>query len=182
MNRRSALLAGLAIVPLTRCTYTTTGGVTTATLNTAEVAAWGQAIVNAAGLLLAIPGVSALTAPYSSVVSAALTAASSDLTAFATASGGAVTVTFNGTSAGAAVSSLLADGQSLYSTFQTALGSQLGSLGATVGTYVSALQTVVSLLSAAVTTAQGLAAATIAPLPMTEAQALNVLHVKTSIP
>jgi hypothetical protein len=179
MHRRTILRA-TALAPvaagLAACTATTSGGITTATINVAQVNSYGQAVLNAVALLTSAPGVSALIGPYASVITLAVTMAKADLQAFDTAAGGSLTVSFSTTSVSAAVQSLLTDAQTVFGDFQTAIGSQLGALGGAVTTYYNAFTTVVSLIQAVVSTAQGLASAPVTP--MTEAQALAALGVK----
>ena len=170
MNRstRRAVLVLLPAAALSACgliTTTTTNGVTTITVNVAQLNNWGQAILNA-GTMLAplIPGVGP-------AVMAILNLVSSDLAAVNKTAGGSVSLTFDSTSVPAALTSLLADGQKLIGTVSPALPAAASSVATEAQTVVNALQTVVSVLAATLGSV-----AAVKPV-MTEAQALQVLGV-----
>ena len=169
--RTSALGSVAALAACGVVSSTTSNGVTTITVNVAQVAAWGAAIKNGAALIAGLPGVAGT--PQGAVVMAIVAVVTADLAAFSTAAGGSVSLTFNSTSVPAAVSSLLTDGKTLLTDAQGALGNVGATVLATAQTYVAAVQTIVALFEAALgSTAVGAAAP-----KMTEAQALTVLGV-----
>ena len=115
-TRRIALLSAASLLALAGCsavTSTTTNGVTTITVNVADIDDWAEAFLNAAGLILALPGIAA--GPTGIAITAVLAVIKADLAAFNAASGGNVTLTFNSTSVPAAIQSVLTDGQTLLS-------------------------------------------------------------------
>jgi hypothetical protein len=172
-TRRIALLSAASLLALAGCsavTSTTTNGVTTITVNVADVDAWGQAFLNASGLILALPGIAAL--PVGAAISAVLAVIKTDLAAFDTASGGNVTLTFNATSVPAAIQSVLADGKTLLSDAAGVPGAVTATVQATASEYVQALETVVSTFAAAI------GQITAGASPMSLGQALSVLKVK----
>jgi hypothetical protein len=179
ITRRTALRGTVALSAaslLAACnavTTTTTGGVTTVTVNVAQLTAWGQAVVSGAQLIAGLPGIVGTAA--GATISAVATAAGIDLRAFAAAAGASQTLTFNNTSIPAAIQSLAADGQTLLIDAAGALGGVPAASLQTAQTYINAVQTIVVLLQAAIGTAP--AAATLAPR-MSETQALAVLGVK----
>ena len=162
--RTSALGSVAALAACGVVSSTTSNGVTTITVNVAQVAAWGAAIKNGAALIAGLPGIAGT--PQGAVVMAIVAVVTADLAAFSTAAGGSVSLTFNSTSVPAAVSSLLTDAQG-------ALGNVGATVLATAQTYVAAVQTIVALFESALgSTAVGASAP-----KMTEAQALTVLGV-----
>jgi hypothetical protein len=174
ITRRGALLSASAIIPaalLAGCgliTSNTTNGVTTITINVADLDNWGNAIVNAASLLAPFVG------PIGATILEVGTVAKADLTAADVAAGGSLSLSFNSTSAPAAVSSLLADGQKIVSTVGSAVTTgAVTQLVAEAQTYLTAAETIVSVFSAAL----GLASASLAVPKMTETAALAALGV-----
>lgn len=177
ITRRHALasatgLCGLAA--LSACTTTTANGVTTVTLNVAQVVAWGNALVNGANMVASLPGISGL--PAAAPVAAIGALIANDLAAFAAASGGAVTLSFNSTSVPSAVASLEADVNSLLVTAQKTVTGVAATYLSTAQTYINAIETVVSLIQAATASVPMLAKAGAAP--MGEAQAMTILSGK----
>jgi hypothetical protein len=174
-TRRIALLSAASLLALAGCsavTSTTTNGVTTITVNVADINAWAQAFLNGATFLLALPGVAAL--PAASLIGLALAAVKTDLAAFDSAAGGNVTLTFNSTSIPAAIKSVLTDGRTLLSDAAGVPGAVPATVQATASEYVQALETVVSTFAAAV--GQITAGAALGAMPI--ATALSVLRVK----
>ncbi|OUJ16475.1 hypothetical protein [Acetobacter sp. DsW_063] len=178
VSRRAALrgLGALAAgTALAACTVTTSGNVTTITLNVAKITAYGQAGVNAAATIISLAsGISALT-PYLAAIEAAETALATALTAFSAAAGSSVTVSYDDTNWKTRVDSLLSDIESVSSTIAAAISGAGSSLSSTVKsdatTAANALATVVSLFEAL------LGSTSAARLGMTEAQALKALGV-----
>lgn len=175
LTRRSALRGTTALTASTLLpgcdpvTTTTTNGVTTTTINVADLDNWGTAFINAASLLAPFLG------PVGTTILAIGTVAKTDLAAVDSAAGGSLSLSFNSTSVPAAVSSLLADGQKIVSTVTSAVtNGTVSALAAQAQTYLTAAQTIVSLFSAAL----GLASAASAAPKMTEAAALAALGVK----
>ena len=171
MNRRSILIGALAAVPLAACgiiSSNKSNGVTTITISVTDVQNWGAAIANAAKLLSVLPGIPASTA---AVVSAVETKVLADLTAFTTAAGSSLTLTFDSTSVPAAINSLLSDGQSILSAV-TGVGIP-ASFTSAAQQYIDALSTIVSVFKALISSTTKVAAT-----PMTEGHALSILGVK----
>ena len=169
MNRRTFLhIAAIApVAALVACSESTTNGVTTITLNVAQVSAWGQAFVNA-GTLLA-----PLTGPTGVAILSVVSAVENDISGISTLAGGNASLSFNSTSVPAAIQSLLSDGQTIISDAAGALGAGITTAAQT---YLTAAQTIASLLAAAIgSVSVGVAAAT---PKMTENHALDVLGVK----
>lgn len=177
---RRALLRSSALVPvaaaLAACgavTETTTNGVTTVTVNVAQIDAWGRAFANGAKLIAGLPGLSGTATGLG--ISAVAAVVEADLAAFDKASGGSVSLAFNSTSVPAAVASLLADGKTLATDAAGALGNVASTAVQTAQTYIIAVETVVSLFQAAVgSIAVG---AAVGGTRMSEAQALTALGV-----
>jgi hypothetical protein len=175
-HRRWVLFAAAATAALSGCgaiSTTTTGGVTTLTINVAQLNAWGQAFSNGAKLISGLPGI--LGTPAGLAIFAITTAAASDLAAFNVAAGGSVSLKFDRTSIPAAVQSLANDGQTLLTDSVGALGNVATTAMTTAQTYVSAVQALVSLFQAALGVAP--VAAMRGATPMSEAHALATLNV-----
>lgn len=182
LSRRAALrgtaLSVAALALLTRCgavTENTTNGVTTITVNTAQINAWGQAFVNASKLVASLPGITGTTTGVA--ILAVGTVVGADLTAFNTAAKGSLSLTFNSTSIPAAVTSILTDGSTLLTDSKAALSDVAATATTTAQTYIDAVETVVSLFQAAVGSV-AVGAALGATSKMTEAQALATLKVQ----
>jgi hypothetical protein len=175
LYRRHVLLGttALGLAGCSAITSTTTNGVTTYTVNVAEITAWGQAFANGATMIGGLPGL--LGTPIGLGIVAVSAVVKADLTAFAATAGSQLTLTFDSTSVPAAVNSLLGDGKTLLTDAAGALGNVASTVITTAQTYVSAVQTVVSLLSAAI--GAQLAGAVPGAVPMSEATALSVLKV-----
>lgn len=167
---RRHILAASAIVPIAACGIVTTTG-NSVSINVAQIDAWGQAFLNAAGLVLTLPG---LAVPYGALVTALIPVIKADLAAFDASAGGKVTLTFDASSVPAGVSSLLADGKQLLTDVTSVPGLLADGAASTANTYVQAIATIVSIFSAAV----GSVSVGAASGGMTEGQALAVLHVK----
>jgi hypothetical protein len=174
VNRRSflrtsalaPLIAGLAACGVV--TTTTTNGVTSLTINVAQLNNWGQAFINMATLLAPLIG------PVGVTVLTIGTVAKADLTAVDAAAGGSLSLSFDSTSVPAVISSLLADGQKIVSTVGAGVTSgAISALSAEAQTYLTAGETILSLFSAAL----GSVAASASTPRMTEASALAALRV-----
>lgn len=101
----SALVAAAA---LTACKSTTTGNVTTITINVAEIKDYGQAGLNAVTTVLSIAAVaSAIGTPAVGIIGLADTALSTALTDFSTAAGSTLTITYDDTNWRTRVDSIL---------------------------------------------------------------------------
>lgn len=111
-TRRSFLRAvggAVGIAALSGCTATTSGNVTTVTLNTAEVMDYGDSILSFAKAGIVLPFVStAIGASGLVIAEAAITALETALSAFNTAAGGKATVSYDDTSAKTAFDSIVA--------------------------------------------------------------------------
>lgn len=171
---RRLLLSASALIPVAACgivSTNTTNGVTTLTVDVAQVSAWGQAFANAALLISGLPGVAGTS--VGTLIAGVSVTAKTDLAAFTTFAGNNVSLSFNSTSVPAAISSLLADGQTLLVDAGGVTGLS-SSVATTAQTYIDAISTLVALFQGALSS--GVAAA-MAP-KMTEAQALMALGVK----
>ncbi len=185
LSRRSILLGGAigGALLLSGCATTTTGSVTTVTLNVAKVAAYAQAGLNAVttvtDALSLFPALSTYTAPLKAVEDV-LQAALANFTA---AAGPNVTVSYDSTSIKTAVDSVLSAIQSIASQIatiivamakQTALGLS-DSTVSKVRLAHDALTTIISVFQALLTNTVAMNLGTGPRLAMSEAQALRVL-------
>ena len=111
--------------------------------------------------------------PTTILIGIAITAAGKDVAAFDAVTHGSATFTFDETSVPASIKSLLADGRSILTDTQDALGAAAKT--GPVATYLAALGTIVSLFEATA----GVAGATPGARPtMTEGAALAALKVR----
>ncbi|GBQ69571.1 hypothetical protein AA103196_2250 [Ameyamaea chiangmaiensis NBRC 103196] len=173
-----ALAAGSAIGVLGACTVSTSGNVTTITVNVAKVKAYGTAGLNAVSTILSVAAIaSAIGAPAVAGIEAASVALSASLAAFSTAAGSSVTVTYDNTSFKTAIDSVLADLKAVASDLAAAISGANTKVGSsalsTATTALDALQTVVSVFEGLL----GVVSARRVGATMTEAQALAILHV-----
>ena len=175
-NVLRGLVAGTAIGALGACTVSKSGNVTTITLNVAKVKAYGTAGINAVSTVLSIAAVaSAIGTPTVAIIEAAAAALEASLTAFSSAAGSSVTVTYDSTSIKTAVNSVLADLQTVSSNLSAAVtGAETkvtSSVLSDAVTAINALKTVVSVFEGV------LGVVSLSEPAMTEDQALRVLHV-----
>lgn len=154
------------------CTTSTVNGVTTVTLNTAQVNSWAQAFLNGAQLVANLPGI--MGTPLGLTIAGIAPVISADVSAFNTATGGSLVLTYDRTSPVKAVDSLLADGHTLLTDALTAIPQVPATIAADAQTYLQALKTIVSLFEAAL---GGTTAAAVAKAPMSEGAALKALGV-----
>lgn len=146
ISRRSLFL-GVSMLALTRCgvvTTNTTNGMTTVTLNVAQVNKWAQAFENGAKLIGGLPGIVGM--PAAAVLMGVSALIADDIAAVNVAAGGAVALTFDSTSIPNAVSSLLADAQTLLKNAAAAVPASVNAVIATANTYVAAISELVSVL------------------------------------
>lgn len=179
MNRRSLLFASALVAPaalLAGCATSTANGVTTITLNVASVEAWSTAFLNASTLIAGLPGIAG-SGP-SVVLMALANVIAADIASFKTAAGGNLSLTFDRTSVPKAITSLLADGQSLLTDTKALLSGVAAADAATAQTYLNAVATLVSLFEAALGNVSAKASGVLGAEPMTERQALGALGVK----
>ncbi|KXV38582.1 hypothetical protein AD942_13475 [Gluconobacter japonicus] len=178
-NRRDFLkflAAGSALGTLGACTITSSGNVTTVTLNVAKVKAYGVAGLNAVTTILSIDAVASAigTSSVTAIETAGLTLQNA-LTAFLNAAGSNVTITYDSTSFKSQIDSILADLQNVSSLLGVAVSQASsmfpGSILENAGTVVSALKTILSIF-------EGVLGIVSAPVSrMTEEQAFRILHV-----
>ena len=188
-TRRSLLLTTALVVigvPLTMAgTCTTTNGVTTVTINVAEVNAFAQAAANGVAMVEGDPVIlAAITAAAPAVPQLLLLAVNGLAAATAawnTATGGKATVTYDGTTITSAFDTLTGDVEKI-STQLGAAASAVPNAGnlvlekttTTVVDVANAVKTALSFL-------QAIVAAVGAPMaalpPMNKAQMFSVLHV-----
>lgn len=171
-----ALAAGSALGVLGACTVTKNGSVTTITVDVAKVKAYGQAGLNAVSTILSIAAVaSAIGAPAVSVINIASAALDASLTAFASAAGSSVTVSYDNATMKTRINSVLADLQTVASDLEAGLTGASSKVSSSVlsdaTTALSALKTLVSVFEGV------LGIVSLADPAMTEAQALRVLGV-----
>jgi hypothetical protein len=191
---RSSVLAGAAA--LTACTVTTTNGVTTITLDVAKVKNYGQAGLNAAATVTSFLSSFPALAPYALAITAAETALSGALSAFSTAAGSTLTISYNDATWKTRVDSILSDLDALAAAIESAVAGSGSALSSSVLSNArmayNALATLISVFKALLGVADAKAPMGTrthltrdmvlvgAPVPatgMTEAQALKALGV-----
>ncbi|GBQ91837.1 hypothetical protein AA23498_1292 [Acetobacter nitrogenifigens DSM 23921 = NBRC 105050] len=171
---RNSALVGAALTAAA-CTVTTTGGVTAITLNVAKLQAYGQAGLNGAATIVGLAaGVASLT-PYLPAIEVGETALAAALTAFSSAAGATVTITYDDTNWKTRVDSLFSDLSTVASSIDAAIQGAGSALSTTVRNdatmALNALETVIALFRAL------LSGASAGATPMSEPQALRVLGV-----
>ena len=173
MSLRRRQLASLALLPLVAgCGVFSSGtqnGVTTVTVNVAQLNAWGTALLNSAALILSLPGIAGT--PPATAISVVAMAIRTDLAAFVQTAGSNVTLTFDSSSVPAAIKSLMDDAQQLLTIAQSTLSLVVSNSLQIARTYIAAIQTIVSLLTAIASSAAP------PPAPMSERTALTTLKV-----
>lgn len=187
MNRRSLLAAagGLGVaLALAGCATTTTGSVTTVTLNVAKITAYAQAGLNAIATvtdaLAMFPALSTYTAPVKAIEAVLRVA----LTNFTAAAGSSVMVSYDDANIKTIVDSILADIQSIASQIATIIGkmAEQAALGIssntvnTVQTAHDALATIISVFQALITANTAMRSVAPRQTAMSEAQALRALR------
>lgn len=191
--RTSALVGATA---LTACTVTTTNGVTTITLDVTKVKNYGQAGLNAAATVTSFLSTFPAMTPYALAITATETTLSGALSAFSTAAGSTLTISYNDASWKTRVDSILTDLDTLAAAIESAIGGSGSVLSSSVladaKTAYNALATIISVFKALLGVSDTKAPAGAdqfmtrnmamvgAPVPatgMTEAQALKVLGV-----
>lgn len=192
---RSTGLAGMAM--LAACTVTTTNGVTTITLDVVKVKNYGQAGLDAASTVTSFLSTFPAMAPYALAITAAETALSGALSAFSSAAGSTLTISYNDATWKTRVDSILTDLDTLAAAIESAISGSGSTLSTSViadaKTAYNALATVISVFKALlgvsdakapagtrmrVTRDMVLAGAPIPATGMTEAQALATLGVR----
>lgn len=165
-----------AIGTLGACTITKIGGVTTITVNVAKVKAYGQAGINAVATVLSVAAVeSAIGAPTVAVIETASVALSAALTAFGSAAGSRVTVSYDDTTMKTAINSVLADLQTVAVDLSSAI---MGAGTAVSSSILSDANTALSALKTVVSVFEGiLGVVSLSAPPMSETEALSVLRV-----
>ncbi|MFT9361599.1 hypothetical protein [Acetobacter okinawensis] len=199
LSRRSLLrssgLAGIAL--LAACTVATTNGVTTITLDVTKVKNYGQAGLNAAATVTSFLSTFPAMAPYALAITAAETALSGALSAFSSAAGSTLTISYNDASWKTRVDSILTDLDELDAAITNAISGSGSVLSTTViadaKTADNALATVISVFKALlgvsdakapvdtpaqVTRDMVLVGAPVPSTGMTEARALAILGVR----
>jgi hypothetical protein len=147
---RSAALVGATA--LTACTVTTTNGVTTITLDVTKVKNYGQAGLNAAATVTSFLSSFPALAPYALAITAAETALSGALSAFSSAAGSTLTISYNDTTWKTRVDSILSDLDTLAAAIESALAGSGSVLSSSVlsnaRTAYNALATLISVFKA----------------------------------
>ena len=198
ISRRNLLrTTGMAgMVALAACAVTTTNGVTTITLDVTKVKNYGQAGLNAAATVTSFLSSFPALAPYALAITAAETALSGALSAFSSAAGSTLTISYNDASWKTRVDSILSDLDTLAAAIESALAGSGSALSSSVlsnaKTAYNALATLISVFKALLGVADAKAPVgnrmhltrdmvlVGAPVPatgMTEAQALKALGV-----
>lgn len=168
---RRTILSAVPVVLATACTTSNTNGIASVTVDVAEVNAWGQAFANGALRISGLPGVMGTT--VGATIAAVATTVKADLTTFVGVAGSSVTLSLNTSTAQAAVSSLLADGETLIRATNGITGLD-SDTATTAQTYIAAISDLVAIFQAVLSPTM---AAALAP-KMTEAQAFAILGVK----
>ena len=171
-----ALAAGSALGVLGACTVTKNGKVTTITLNVAKVKAYGQAGLNAVDTILSIAAVAtAIGAPAVAVINVADGALSAALTAFTSAAGSSITVSYDNANMKTRINSVLSALQVVATDLQAGLTGASAKVSSSI---LSDAMTALSALKTLVSVFEGLlGVVSLAEPAMTEAQALRVLGV-----
>lgn len=180
-NFMRTIVAGTAIGALGACTITTSGGVTTLSLNVAKVVAYGQAGINAVSMILSVAAVSsAIGAPAVAIINTSATALEAALAAFKTTAGSAVTVSYDNTSVKTAVDSVLSDLKTVAANLSSAVAGASTSVSSdilsTLNTTLKAVETVLSAFEAVLGVAVKRSLMTETVPAMTEPKALSYLH------
>ena len=199
ISRRNLLrTTGMAgMVALAACAVTTTNGVTTITLDVTKVKNYGQAGLNAAATVTSFLSSFPALAPYALAIKAAETALSGALSAFSSAAGSTLTISYNDASWKTRVDSILSDLDTLAAAIARAISGSGSMLSASVvadaKTAYNALNTVISVFKALlgvtdvkapvgtpaqVTRDMVLVGAPVPATGMTEARALAILGVR----
>ncbi|MBO1326844.1 hypothetical protein K2X14_17275, partial [Acetobacter sp. TBRC 12305] len=148
--RNSSFLAGA--LALAACSTVTTNGVTTITLDVTKVKNYGQAGLNAAATVASFLSAYPALAPYMAAVTLADTALSGALTAFSTAAGSTLTISYDDATWKTRVDSILTDLDTLAAAIENAIAGSGSILSASViadaKTAYNALATVISVFKA----------------------------------
>ncbi|MDR3392657.1 MAG: hypothetical protein P4L77_13080 [Sulfuriferula sp.] len=154
-TRRSVLLSFSALIPLAACTTTTdpVTNITTVTINTAQIDAYGRVGVSAVSTVLSIAAVaSAIGAPTIVTINTASAAVLEALAAFDKATGGSASFTMDNSTAVAAAKSVvdaIADLLSKLKGAEDAIAPNIGTNDmANVRTIVNAVETSLALAQA----------------------------------
>lgn len=147
----AAGIAAAAMLP--GCKSTTTGNVTTITINVAEIKDYGQAGLNAVTTVLSIAAVaSAIGTPAVGIIGLADTALSTALTDFSTAAGSTLTITYDNTDWKTRVDSILSALTKVESDLSAAITGVSTKVSSTdlsnANTALNALATIVSAFKA----------------------------------
>lgn len=179
ISRRSFLrnaAAGTAAIGLSACTVATSNGVTTITLDVTKVKNYGQAGLNAAATVTSYLSTFPALTTYMAAITAAEVALSGALSAFSSAAGSTLTISYDDASWKTRVDSILTDLSTVAGAIQSAISAAGSMLSGTVQTdakvALSALQTIISVFKGLL----GISSARVGT-GMTEAQALAALGV-----
>lgn len=124
----------VAVATTPGCSVTTTNGVTTITLDVAKVKAYGQAGLNAAATVTSFLSTFPTMAPYALAITTAETALAGALSAFSSAAGSTLTISYDDASWKTRVDSILTD----LDTLAAAIESAIAGSGSTLSTSVIA--------------------------------------------
>lgn len=165
----------LALTPaaLLAACVTTSGSITTLTLDTAKIDTDGSAIITALGTVLSAPSIMVLLGADLVPAQAALAAAKLALSQFDALTKGSVSISVDTSQAKALITSLIADAQTILSLVQSIMPNvPSGTLLTTIGNYVAAVLTLIPLIQLAI----GLASVKPSKPLMSEADALRIAN------
>lgn len=169
----SVLGVPLALAACGMITTTTTGGVTTLTVNLTALTDYVQAAKNGAAILLISPLIAAALGPVKvGLIEAAIANAAAQVAALAKANKGVATLTFTANSAPAAIVAIQGDAATILDAGSVMFGSFKSTLGTQIQQTVDAFITVVDLMKAA-----GASAVAAPKTPMSAKAALSLLGV-----
>ncbi len=178
LGRIATTVGAVALMAATEgCSVSTSGNVTTITLDVTKIKNYGQAGLNAAATVTLYLSSFPTLAPYMTAITAAETALSGSLSAFSDAAGSTLTINYDNADWKTRVDSILSDLSTVASAIGAAISGAGTALSATVQTDASvaleSLDTLISVFKALL----GLASGAKASGGMTEAQALANLGV-----
>ena len=169
----SVLGLPLALAACGMITTTTTGGVTTITVNLVALNDYVQAAKNGAAILLISPLIAAALGPVKiALIEATINNAAAQIAALTKASNGAATLTFTATGIPAAIAAIQGDAATILEAGSVMFGSFKSTLGTQIQQTIDAFVTVVDLMKAA-----GSSAVAAPKTPMTPKAALSLLGV-----
>lgn len=178
LSRRALLGTSVLGLPLALAgcgmiTTTTTGGVTTVSVNLVALNDYVQAAQNGAAILLVSPLIAAALGPVKvALIEATIANAAAQIAALTKSSNGVATLTFTASSAPAAIAAIQNDAATILAAASVMFGSFKSTLGTQIQQTVDAFATVIDLMKAA-----GASTVAAPKLPMAPSAALSLLGV-----